>query len=157
MSCTGLPPTCRVDLPRVSTFSDRGGECVDLPGKVGSLQRHTYVTPENVIYYSPGTTLREFNGPSLRLPQKQDFLFPYVFNGGCSTLTTKQPFAPGAPNSATNLSSSSQNFYASQWAPMRLFEGNAASCNCSGIKCDSPNGTVGWMLDKNGNPLWTTR
>jgi hypothetical protein len=151
MSCTESHPTCRVNLPRL------GQECVNVPGRIGTLQGHTYVTPNNVIYNEPGTTIREFNPRDLRLPQKRAFLGPEVFNGGCATLYSNSNFNPEDPNSATSLSGPSNHMFNSMWTPMPYGQGNHAPCQCACTKCDGPNSAVGWMKTKNGKLKWEER
>lgn len=152
--CNGLPPTCRVDMPRISTWSEKGGECADIPGKRGSLNQKTYVTPYGVTYYEPGVTVSEFNHRALRLPQKRDFLGAEFYNAGCATLYGRSNFDPSLPNSARNLNTESEEMYQSLWMPQPYFTTNNPPCECNGIKCDSYNGPKGWVMDKNGVLAW---
>ena len=155
--CNGLPPLARVDMPRISTMDEIGGECVDLPGRIGSLNSRTFVTPYNVTYYEPGVIVREFNHRALRLPQMREFLGPEFFNPGCATLYGNAKFDPNLPNSATNLAPETQQMYESLWAPQLYFEGNKPPCDCNGIKCDSPNGPNGWRFTSSGDVAWQTK
>jgi len=152
-ACFDIQKDCRVDLPRISTLDTKGGECALDPGKIGDLGSSKIVTPYGVTYYRPGVTVREFNGPELRLPQKREFLGPEFFNAGCATLYGNNRFNAG-PNSALADSAASLAMYNYVFAPRPYYEGNAASCYNAGVKCAGPNSALGWMQNASGTPLW---
>lgn len=152
-SCSGVQGDCRVDMPRISTLDQQGGECAVVPGKIGDLGSQKMVTPYGVTYYRPGVTVREFNGPELRLPQKRAFLGPEFYNSGCATLYGNSRFNSG-PNSAVTDQVATQAMFNYSFSPRPYFEGNNASCYNAGVKCTSPNGALGWMMDKEGKLLW---
>lgn len=153
MSCHDLPSDCRVDMPRISTMSSKGGECVIDPGKIGDLGSQSFVTPDNVVYYRPGVTVREFNHADLRLPQKRTFLGPEFFNAGCATLYGSTRFNNGQPSAnADNAATDAMFNY--NFAPRPYYEGNNVDCVTAGVKCISPNSALGWMMNKNGEVLW---
>jgi hypothetical protein len=140
-------------MPRISTLDQQGGECAIVPGKIGELGSQKMVTPYGVTYYRPGVTVREFNGPELRLPQKRAFLGPEFFNSGCATLYGNSRFNSG-PNSALTDQAATQSMFNYTFSPRPYFEGNNASCYNAGVKCVGPNGALGWMMNKEGNLLW---
>ena len=151
--CNDVKSECRVNLGRISTPDLAGDECAIVPGKIGDLGSKKYISPYNVTYYRPGVTVREFNGPDLRLPQKREFLGPEFYNSGCATLYGSGRFESG-PNSATSDPASTENMFNYVFAPQPYFQGNNVPCYSAGVKCDGPNSALGWMLDASGNPLW---
>lgn len=154
MSCHSSQPICRVDMPRISTMSDIGEECVQVPGMVGSLQSQVFTTPYNVTYRRPGVVIREFNPRSLRLPQKRPFLGPEIFNSGCATLYSNDHFHPERPLSHRNVSSATQHMYDTLWNDPGLFQGNNPPTNCACSKCDGPTSVLGWRMDSDGELVW---
>lgn len=161
--CTDVKPQCRVDLPRISTPGHPGGECALVPGKIGDLQSKKYVTPYNVVYHRPGTTVRNWNHRGLKLPQKQDYLAPIFYDSGCSTFYGNSKLTQG-PNSATSVSPGSQAMYDAMFQPMGdahgpYFQGNHPYCNCGGCggQCLSPNTSLGWAINKDGKLNWVAQ
>ena len=158
MSCySSSEPVCRVDLPRISTMSEPGEECVIVPGMIGVLQRQTYITPYNTMYEKPGAIIREFNHRGLRLPQKRPFLGPEVFNSGCAPLYSTNQFRPDRPSSVQNMAPATKRMYDTLWNEPFLFHGNDPPLNCACSTCDGPNSTVGWKMDREGELLWRKR
>lgn len=152
-TCNSVTADCRVDLPRISTLDSRGDECATVPGKIGDLGSKVFVTPYNVTYYRPGVTVREFNGPDLRLPQKRTFLGPEFYNSGCATLYGNSRFNIG-PNTADTEAAGSRAMFEYSFAPQPYFQGNRVDCTNAGAKCASPNSALGWMLLPDGNLMW---
>lgn len=152
-SCSDVTKDCRVNLPRISTLDTPGGECAVVPGKIGDLGSSKIVTPYGVTYYRPGVTVREFNHPSLRLPQKREFLGPEFYNSGCATLYGNSRFQQG-PNSALSDADATQAMFNYNFRAQPFFQGNTASCYNAGAKGPSPNSALGWMTDRNGALLW---
>jgi hypothetical protein len=150
--CHEVKSDCRVDLPRISTMSTPGGECVIERGKIGDLGSKVYVTPDDVTYYRPGVTIREFNHAGLRLPQKRTFLGPEFFDSGCATLYGSNRFNNGP--SSTNESLATESMFNYSFAPRPYYEGNDFSCVSAGSKCASVNSALGWMLNSDGQVLW---
>ena len=151
--CHDVKSDCRVDLPRISTMSSPGGECVIERGKIGDLGSKVFVTPEGVTYYRPGVTIREFNHAGLRLPQKRTFLGPEFFDSGCATLYGSNRFNDG-PSSANSDSAATEAMFNYTFAPRPYYEGNSFNCVQAGAKCDSPNSALGWMLTPSGEVMW---
>lgn len=145
-----------MDLPRITTPEAVGQETAIVPGKIGDLGSSKTVSPYGVVYYRPGVTVREFNHADLRLPQKREFLGPEFFNGGCATLYANGRLASG-PSSATTDTAATSSMLDRMFASQPYFEGNQASCYNAGVKGNSPNSALGWMMDKDRNLLWEAK
>ena len=156
--CSDLKSDCRVDLPRISTYDSKGQECSIDPGKIGDLGSKIFVTPSNVTYYRPGVTIREFNHPALRLPQKREFLGPEFYNSGCATLYGNSRFNVG-PNSASLTAEkiATEAMYDYNFETQPYYQGNDFDCYNAGVKCTGPNSALGWMLTKDGGLLWNSK
>lgn len=149
--CQNVKPKCRVDLPRISTSDQPGGECAIVPGKIGDMNTKIFTTPHNVIYTRPGVVIRNWNHRGLRLAQKQDYLTPEFFNSGCSTFYGNCHLNEG-PNSSQNLSPMTQSMYDSMFSSYDQSQGNNASSNCGGCcgRSQSYNDQNGWMVNNHG-------
>jgi hypothetical protein len=152
--CHSVTGDCRTMAPRISTMSEPGGECVIEKGKIGDLGSEVFVTPDNVVYYHNGVTVREFNHAGLRLPQKRTFLGPEFYDSGCATMYGNSRFNPGEPSSAQSDSAATEAMFNYVFAPQPYFEGNNVDCTTALSKCQGPNSALGWMMDSNGQLLW---
>jgi len=87
-------------------------------------------------------------------PQRRTFLFPAMYNSGCETLYCNNTAQCPNTSRATTSPATRQMFDVMFGSYDPYGQVNGTSTACSGVKCNSPNGTNGWRYGADGRPMW---
>jgi hypothetical protein len=91
---------------------------------------------------------------NLRPPQRREFLFPAIYNGGCEQrFCNNSKQCPGT--SLARPSEQTLEMFNTVFGSYDPYgQVTSVSPACSGVKCTGPNSAAGWQILKDGQPLW---